>query len=137
MPLTAVDYGLMQGAPPPPGRLVTSDNWIEGPFNRWGFLHVRELARTARISRGSGPVTELPSAPRDLSGVSVEGLRLETAIAEAYIDGICVVHDGRVVLEHYVDGMRPDDTHLLMSVSKSLTATLIGVLVGEGALDPE
>ena len=46
------------------------------------------------------------------------------------------MHDGRVVFEHYVDGMRPDDTHLLMSVSKSLTATLIGVLVGEGVLDP-
>jgi CubicO group peptidase (beta-lactamase class C family) len=41
-----------------------------------------------------------------------------------------------VVFEQYVDGMRPDDTHLLMSVSKSLTATLAGVLVGEGVLDP-
>ena len=32
--------------------------------------------------------------------------------------------------------MDPTDTHLLMSVSKSLTATLIGVLAGEGVLDP-
>jgi CubicO group peptidase (beta-lactamase class C family) len=32
--------------------------------------------------------------------------------------------------------MRPDDTHLLMSVSKSLTAALIGVLAAEGVLDP-
>jgi len=58
------------------------------------------------------------------------------ALEEGYTDGICVVHDGRVVLEHYVDGMRPGDTHLLMSVSKSLTATLVGVLVGDGVLDP-
>jgi CubicO group peptidase (beta-lactamase class C family) len=136
MPHSAPALGLMQGAPPPPERLVTSDNWIEGPFNRWGFLHVRELARTARISRGAGPVTELPSDPRDLTGVAVEGLPLATALDEAYVDGICVVQDGAVVFEHYVDGMRPDDTHLCMSVSKSLTATLIGVLVGEGVLDP-
>jgi CubicO group peptidase (beta-lactamase class C family) len=116
---------------------VTSDNWIEGPFNRWGFLHVRELARTARIPRGDGPVTELPSAPRDLSGVQVEGMPLAGALEEAYVDGLCVLHDGEVVFEHYAPHMRPDDTHLLMSVSKSLTATLAGVLVGEGALDPE
>src|SRR5690348_173833 len=62
MPESWVELGLMRGAPPPPERLVTSDNWIEGPFNRWGFLHVRELAHTARISRGDGPVRELPRA---------------------------------------------------------------------------
>src|SRR3954453_15659967 len=104
-PRTAVDLGLMRGAPPSPERLVTSDNWIDGPFNRWGFLHVRELARTARIPRGDGPVSELPHAARDLSVVRVEGKTLARALAAAYVDGLCVVHDGRVVLEHYVDGM--------------------------------
>ena len=130
----------MQGAPPPPERLVTSDNWIEGPFNRWGFLHVRELARTARIPRGDGPVFELPRDPLDLGPLLVpfEGSKTPFAasLEQTYTDGICIVHDGRVVFEHYVDGMQPDDTHLLMSVSKSLTGTLIGVLAGEGVLDP-
>jgi hypothetical protein len=63
-------------------------------------------------------------------------LPLARALDESYTDGICVVQDGRIVLEHYVEGMGPEDTHLLMSVSKSLTGTLIGVLVGEGAVDP-
>jgi CubicO group peptidase (beta-lactamase class C family) len=129
-PPTATDLGLMQGAPPPPDRRVTPDNWIDGPFNRWGFLHVRELARTARISRGDGPVRELPV------GDDIGDAELTRALDATYTDGICVVHAGRIVLEHYVDGMRPHDTHLLMSVSKSLTATLIGVLAGEGAVDP-
>src|ERR1700754_5049526 len=66
MPESWVQLGLMRGAPPPPERLVTSDNWIEGPFNRWGFLHVRELAHTARIARGAGPVRELPRADAGL-----------------------------------------------------------------------
>ncbi|MGH2946392.1 MAG: serine hydrolase domain-containing protein [Solirubrobacteraceae bacterium] len=139
-PRTSVDLGLMQGAPPPPERLVTSDNWIEGPFNRWGFLHVRELARTARIPRGDGPVLELPYEPCDLGSIPVPFEGSATAFAasleQTYTDGICVVQDGRVVFEHYVAGMHPTDTHLLMSVSKSLTATLIGVLAGEGVLDP-
>ena len=120
---------------------ATSENWIEAPFNRWGFLHVRELARTARIPRGDGPVAALEADPRDLGSLPVafEGAAVPVAAAleHTYTDGICVVHDGRVVFEHYVDGMRPDDTHLLMSVSKSLTATLIGVLAGQGVLDPD
>src|SRR5690349_9364619 len=108
---------------------VTSSNWIEGPFNRWGFLHVRELAHTARIGRGDGPVHELPSAPRDLGAVPVtfEGttIPLAQALDATYTDGLCVIHDGAIVFEHHVAGLRPDDTHLLMSVSKSLTATLV------------
>ena len=101
----------MQGAPPPPERLVTSDNWIEGPFNRWGFLHVRELARTARIARGDGPVLELPYEPRDLGSVIVPFAGSTTSFAasleQTYTDGICIVQDGRIVFEHYVDGMAP------------------------------
>ena len=53
-----------------------------------------------------------------------------------FTDGLMVVHDGTVVFEHYGGLMRPDDTHLLMSVSKSLTSTLAGVLVGRGVIDP-
>src|SRR3954467_14531988 len=102
--------GVMRGTPPPPERLVTSDNWIEGPFNRWGFLHVRELAHTARIARGDGPVREL-SAGDDIGDAG-----LVKALGETYTDGLCVVHGGRIVLEHYIDGMGPHDTHLLLSV---------------------
>jgi CubicO group peptidase (beta-lactamase class C family) len=119
---------------------VTSDNWIEGPYNRWGFLHVRELARTARISHGDAPVRELPSDLRDLESVPIafEGSTTTFAesLADTYSDGVCVVHDGAIVFEHYADGMDPGDTHLLMSVSKSLTATLVGALAGDGVLDP-
>jgi CubicO group peptidase (beta-lactamase class C family) len=47
-----------------------------------------------------------------------------------------VVHDGTVLFEQYGGLMQPTDHHLLMSVSKSLTATLAGVLVGKGVIDP-
>jgi CubicO group peptidase (beta-lactamase class C family) len=130
----------MQGVPPSPERLVTSDNWIEGPFNRWGFLHVRELAHTARIGRGDGPISELTADPQDVDDVAVtfedQTVRFADALEHTYTDAICIVRDGRVLFERFVDGMAADDTHLLMSVSKSLTATLIGALTGEGVLAP-
>jgi CubicO group peptidase (beta-lactamase class C family) len=114
-------------------------NWIDGPHNRWGFLHVRELTRTARI-RGSSTAQPLPRDRHDdLSNVSFsfEGRQWTTAemLDATYTDGLMVVHDGEVLMEHYGGLMRPDDTHLLMSVSKSLTSVLAGVLVDQGAID--
>ncbi len=119
---------------------VTSDNWIDAPFNRWGFRHVRELTGTARIRRGVGPVWQLPERGGSLRDLVVlfehEQYLLAEALDAAYSDAFVVTHDGEIVYEWYAEGVGADDTHLLMSVSKSLTATLIGVLVGEGRIDP-
>jgi len=140
-PKTSVESGLMLGSPPPPGRLVTLDNWQEAPFNRWGFLHVRELIPTANISRGETPVYELPRAERDLGDLAFEHeggpVTFSQMLEATFTDGVIVVNRGKVIYESYADGMTPSTTHLLMSVSKSLTATLAGVLVGQGKLDTE
>jgi hypothetical protein len=130
----------MAGDPPPPDRLVNTANWQEPPFNRWGFLHVRELIPTARISRGEGPPTPLPAGERSIDPLvfRFEGEELTVAqmLDATYTDALLVLHEGRVVSERYMNGMSPMTTHLLMSVSKSLTATLAGVLVDRGELDP-
>jgi CubicO group peptidase (beta-lactamase class C family) len=102
---------------------------------------VRELARTARISRGDGPTLELPRAERDLAGFHFDHagqkLSFPQMLEATYTDGMLVLHDGAVLFEHYAGEMSASDTHLLMSASKSLTATLCGVLVGRGLLRPE
>lgn len=117
---------------------TNSSNWIDGPHNRWGFLHVRELTRTARI-RGGNSAEPLARHHRDLSDVQFTFDSHRWTIAEmldaTYTDGLIVVHDGSVVMEHYGGLMRPHDTHLLMSVSKSLTSVLAGVLVDQGTID--
>ncbi|HEV2374918.1 MAG TPA: serine hydrolase [Streptosporangiaceae bacterium] len=132
--------GLMRGAPPfPAGSLVTLANWQDPPFNRWAFQHIRELIPTARISRGDGPAWPLPRAERDLAGIRFSTGDGEMSVAEllaqTYTDGFLVLHRGAVVTERYANGLRPDVPHLLMSVSKSLTSTVAGVLAGRGALD--
>lgn len=137
---TAAELGLMRGSPPPAERLVTLDNWQDPPFNRWGFQHVRDLIPTAKIGRGDGPVWKLPRAERDLMGARVRtGSRratLRRLVEDTYTDGLLVLHQGRVISETYYNDMRPDTTHLCMSVSKSITSTAIGVLVARGALEP-
>jgi CubicO group peptidase (beta-lactamase class C family) len=120
---------------------ANSTNWIDVPHNRWGFLHVREVARTARIAGSATPVEPLPRRLDDISCFAFEHLDRRWMLGEmleaTYTDGLMVVRNGDVLFEHYGGLMQPTDTHLLMSVSKSLTATLAGVLVGEGIIDPQ
>src|SRR5436853_4539149 len=141
-PESAVELGLMTGVPPfPSDGQVTLANWQDPPYNRWGFQHVRELIPTANISRGLGKPWVLQRAERDLDGLalSIGGRRLidfPAFLDETYTDGILVLHRGKVVLERYLNGMRPDTTHLLMSVSKSVTSAACGSLVADGVLSP-
>jgi len=120
---------------------VTSANWIDAPYNRLGFIRVPELARTQRISRGTGPVFEFPRAQRELDSFRFEfegeKISFEQMIESTFTDALLVLHDGAALFEYYTDAMKPSDTHLLMSVSKSLTSTLCGVLVERGLVKPE
>lgn len=45
-----------------------------------------------------------------------------------------ILHRGRVVFEHYANGMTSETPHILMSVSKSLLGLVAGVLIGRGDL---
>ena len=118
------------------GVQATSANWIDSPFNRWGYSHVRELTRTASAGRGAGPVWVLPERPTDLDRAVLqhdgETFTYTEMLHATYTDACVVIHDGEIVFEYYDIGIRPDQQHLLMSVSKSLTATLIGMLVQQG-----
>ncbi len=130
----------MEGAPPfPAERLVTLANWQEPPYNRWAFQHVRDLIPTARIRRGDGPTRRLPRDERDLSRIRLRAGRRETTVeqwlADTATDAFLVLHRGRIVTERYFNGMAPETPHLLMSVSKSVTSTIAGILVGRGKLD--
>ena len=93
---------------------VGNVNWIDPPYNRWAFRHVRELTRTARIGRGDGPVRPLPPAgsPLDLGGIAfAHGDRswtLSEALAATHTDAFLVLHRGELVSESYFGGMRPD-----------------------------
>ncbi len=58
-------------------------------------------------------------------------------IAESDTDGLVVLHKGRIAFEHYRDGVSPTDEHIVFSVSKSITALLAGIAVGQGVLDPD
>ena len=47
-----------------------------------------------------------------------------------------VAYDGQVVAERYAPGFGPDRPLIIWSMTKSLTSALVGLLAGDGVLDP-
>jgi CubicO group peptidase (beta-lactamase class C family) len=127
----------MTGTGPAPATLA---NWQDAPYNRWAFQHVRELIPSARIAARPAAALPWPDGQRELGDVvfRYEGEELTVAdwLDGSWTDGFLVLHGGRLVSEQYFNGLEPDTPHLLMSVSKSVTAAVAGVLAGRGVLDP-
>jgi CubicO group peptidase (beta-lactamase class C family) len=129
----------MQGSPPDPDRLVTLANWQEGPYNRWAFQNVGSIVPSAVISRGTGPVLELPVELEELGALTLDTVpgkpTLDRFLRHAYTDAFLVLRDGRIRYETYLNGMTHDSKHLLQSVSKSLCGALAGTFVERGVVE--
>ena len=113
------------------------------PMHRYAFSNMREFLPTARVSRGAGPVWELPLALRDdLDAIPYQALddgRALTwadSLAENFTDAIVVLHRGAIVYERYLGVTRPDSTHIAFSITKSYVGTIAEMLIAEGKLDP-
>ena len=132
---------LMSGFPPIESDQVTLANWRTAPYIKWAFQHVREIVPSADIANAPGGVWQLESEFRDFSSFSFqcggETYSLARFIADTDTDGLAILHRGKVIYQHYANGMSSNTPHILMSVSKSLTSIIAGILIGKGTLDPE
>jgi CubicO group peptidase (beta-lactamase class C family) len=121
---------------------INAKNWYWGPGNHWSYQHTSRIFPSANIYRGSGPVAKLDYALRDLDEISFvnPATKQRMSIAQMYAatdtDALLVMKDGKIVTERYFNGMKPEDRHLLMSVSKSVLGVLAGIIIEEGRLDP-
>ena len=118
---------------------LTLETWLVDAHGTRSLQRVPEVRDTATIGRGDGPVRELPSAPVDLGGVTFADrtgatTTLERHLETSFTEGLIVLRDGAVVYERYRNGMAPDTLHLLASVTKSFTASLLGIALERGQL---
>jgi CubicO group peptidase (beta-lactamase class C family) len=125
----------------PGAPIIPREEWDFPPYHRWTFQHVREMTPTAQIWRGPGPVLPLPERKVDIDGVEFEAGGRRRTIG-GYLDGSCthgflVLWRGNVVVERYMNELTPWRQHLGMSVSKSVTSAVCGILVHRGLIDPQ
>jgi hypothetical protein len=109
---------------------------------------VRAIALEERVERqsSSSPVTPAwPSVDRNVPDVNWE--QLDSTIANTFIEttddiekaqntrAVLVSYGGKLIAERYADGFDGDTPQRGMSMTKSATATLIGILVQQDRLD--
>ena len=117
----------------------TIDNWDDGgPLTRYVFLNMSEFWKHSVIDR-SGPVRDLAESPRDdvanfMTNLDAGEITLAEYVSDPRVDGVIVLHQGRIVFEAYPH-MSRHDKHLYMSVSKTLAATSIAILEDRELID--
>ncbi|SAK69322.1 beta-lactamase [Caballeronia arationis] len=82
---------------------------------------------------------DMPTAVPESVGVdSVPLVRMSEWLRSGKMDvrSLVVVKDGKIVFERYGDGLTRDNNYELYSVTKTITSLLVGVLEGQGKLNP-
>lgn len=121
-------------------RSFTLGNWDDGgDLSHFVYLHPSQFFRTAMIHR-HGPVSKLESDLDPSIGEFVVAERdgrevtLDEYIESAPLDGLVILHHGKIVYERY-PRMRSSDKHLIFSVTKAFVGTLVTILEDRGLID--
>ncbi|MEZ0244515.1 MAG: serine hydrolase domain-containing protein, partial [Sphingomonas sp.] len=114
----------------PPERRVTRENWRTWPYMRWSFQHARELAPSRALPRAVNP----RALPVELADLAFDWPGF---LGATYTDALILLHRGRIVFEHYANGMTPGTPHMAFSITKSMIGLVAERLIALGLLDPE
>ncbi|MDZ4831047.1 MAG: serine hydrolase domain-containing protein [Phycisphaerae bacterium] len=140
---TSRELLIMEAWPVEQSFRVTKDRLFVAPYNRWGLMHADAILPTAVIGRGKGPVVPL------LAGVAIDvddvmfddkdgrPMRVGDFFAATGLDGLLVLHKGKVVFERYENGMSRDQPHMMLGASAAFPALVALTLIHEGRLNAQ
>lgn len=125
-----------------PGKLAVAAS-VAAPFAAWLALTATPMVAQAAQAAPKAPAAEtvaadgLPTAQPEAVGVdSARLVALSEWIRRDKLDvrSLLVIKDGKLVFERYGDALNRDYNHELYSVTKFISALLVGTLVGDGKL---
>jgi CubicO group peptidase (beta-lactamase class C family) len=106
--------------------------------NQAATFRNQDLARPVRAIRAGGRVRPLPAHARSLASLTFEGEgarhTVEDYMTRRRTAGILVLKNGEVALERYGQGNSPASRWTSFSTAKSMTSTLAGAALHEGAI---
>ena len=117
-------------------------NWtVYGDTERYFYLNFSEIGNHSRI-RGSDTPNILEETPRDevknfITTIDLKkggGLSLNDYVQQVEVNGIIVIHKGKIVFEGY-PRMFPTDLHINMLITQVFVSTSIAILEDRGLID--
>lgn len=134
----------MKGFPPSKDRVISAidGSFFRFPALRYSVCHMRQFMPTTEVKAANvnrfqfevGLDPEIDTLSFIPLGSNLK-MTWEESLAKNYTDGMLIIHKGKIVYERYFGELKPDGVHAAMSVSKTFTGTLGGLLVEEGILD--
>ncbi len=94
------------------------------------FSNMNTAFLSVPVSRGDGPVSELPYGPEAFLPNGVN-----TWIKERSVTALVILKKGEVVYENYFLGTTNKHRRIGWSISKSYLSALVGILLAEGKID--
>ncbi len=120
---------------------MTGENWDTPEYIASAMPHVYKFSHSWKLSKGDW-VHDLNKADHqlDLEKVIIQDFDGPISAKDFLMNRMqnhntVIIKDGKLVYEHYSNGMDEFSTHLDMSVSKSFTAMAAGIATGSGKLD--
>lgn len=138
--------GWMQGFPPADDKTLNSadGSYFTFPALRYSVNHMREFFPTRDVPTSDDfrytVETDMDDNIESVSFLpwdSDDEMTLRQSLDTNYVDGMIIMHKGKIVYETYSGGLTQNGLHAAMSVSKSFAGTLGAILASEGVIDPE
>jgi CubicO group peptidase (beta-lactamase class C family) len=101
-----------------------------------GYRSIETLFKVTTIKRGD-KVHPLPTAGRRIAPTwqyDGKSWTVDDYMKAFNVSGVLVLQDGKILLERYAMGRKPQDRWTSFSVAKSVTSTLVGAAIQDGKI---
>ncbi|WP_242268882.1 serine hydrolase [Bacillus cereus group sp. BfR-BA-01408] len=121
---------------------VTKKNWIDDPYLRWSYTHMKEFTLINEVKNNPDHVFHFSTALQNLDDFAGERrfgntTPLKKLLDDNKTDAFVVVHNGQLVYERYFNGYNESEPHGMASLAKVFTGAIIQSLAEENRIDLE
>nr|WP_321507123.1 serine hydrolase [uncultured Celeribacter sp.] len=106
----------------------------------WNFSHLDQLFHALPFDMPSATPAPLPVATGPIPtkfSPAAQNPDLDSYLRDRNVTAFLVLKDGAIRHEQYLQNTAPEDPHISWSMSKSVTALLLGILIDKGIIDEE
>ncbi|MEF8699831.1 MAG: hypothetical protein V5B33_11045 [Candidatus Accumulibacter sp. UW20] len=127
------------------GQWIDKSNWLAVENQRVSLQAATVFMPAQRLRPATGsPTLRAAVRPLDIDRVEatdpLDGSKRDLAFlldSRLYADGLVVLHNGRMVVERYRNGLRAGEPRLLLQATRPLLSLLGAVSIGQGKLAGE
>ncbi|MEI5925446.1 serine hydrolase domain-containing protein [Bacillus sp. TD10] len=121
---------------------VTKKNWLDDPYLRWSYTHMKEFTLINEVKNNPDQVFHFSTASQNLDDFAVarrfgNTTPLKNLLDDNKTDAFVVVHNGQLVYERYFNGYNESEPHGMASLAKVFTGAIIQSLAEENRIDLE